>query len=248
MFVASSVVGGPLERSPAPPARATVAAGYQKVELQPGFNFVAPQFTAVGGGAIDLQSIRLDVADEDATGGDNIQILDNDGNPVAQYPWYPAEWTLTGEKSGWVDTDTGDLAEVNIANGLGFLVEGVDVSTVTVAGEVSMVDAETEAVVGFNFVGNSSPVPVDIQDITINISDASATGGDNIQILDENGNPIAQYPWYPAEWTLTGEKSGWVDTDTGDLAEVTLAPGQGFLFEAVDDGTVITAPAAISAE
>ena len=105
--------------------------GYQKVEIQSGFNFVAPQFVAIGGNGIDLQSIRLDVSDDDATGDDNIQILDADGNPVAQYYWYPGEW-FGSETSGWVDGDTGGLAEVDLANGYSVLVEGVDDATVTI--------------------------------------------------------------------------------------------------------------------
>ena len=219
--------------------------GYQKVTLVPGFNFVAPQFNAVGGGDLDLQSIKLDVADADATGDDNIQILDADGNPVAQYFWYPAAW-FGGTESGWFDGDTGGLAEVSLANGLSVLVEGVDDCTVTVSGEVPTTDAETTAIEGFNFVGNSSSVPIDIQDIQIDVADADATGDDNIQILDADGNPIAQYYWYPAAW-FGGTKSGWFDGDTGGLADVELAPGQGVLFEAVSAGTKITAPAAIHA-
>ena len=219
--------------------------GYQKVTLQEGFNFVAPQFNIVGGGDLDLQSIKLDVSDDEATGNDNIQILDADGNPVAQYYWYPAAW-FGGTKSGWVDGDTGGLADVTVANGLAVLVEGTSDCTVTVAGEVPTTDAETTTVEGFNFVGNSSPSAINIQDLQIDVADADATGNDNIQILDANGNPVAQYYWYPAAW-FGGTKSGWVDGDTGDLADVELAPGQGVLFEAGDAGTKITAPAAIHA-
>ena len=217
--------------------------GYQKVEIQPGFNFVAPQFTAMGDTAIDLQSIRLDVADDDATGSENIQILDENGNPVAQYYWFAKDW-FGGDKSGWFDGDTGTLAEVDLENGMSVLVEGIDDSTLTIFGEVPETDAASTAVAGFNFVGNSSPSAINIQDLQINVADEDATGSDNIQILDENGNPIAQYYWFAKDW-FGGEKSGWFDGDTGALADVELAPGQGVLFESADDGTVITAPAAV---
>ena len=216
--------------------------GYQKVTLQPGFNFVAPQFTAVGGGAIDLQSIKLDVADEDATGADNIQILDEGGATVSTYVWLPAEW-VGGEKSGWMD-DNGDLASVALANGLGILIDSADDATVTISGEVSTENSETTAVAGFNFVGNSTPVAIDIQDIQIDVADEDATGGDNLQILDDGGATIATYVWLPAEW-VGGEKSGWMD-DNGDLAAVELAPGQGVLIDIVADGTKITVPTALA--
>ena len=217
--------------------------GYQKVNIQSGFNFVAPQFTTIGDTAIDLQSIRLDVADADATGAENIQVLDADGNPVATYYWFPADW-FGGEKSGWVDSETGGLAEVDLENGMSVLVEGVDDSTLTVYGEVPDGDAASTAVAGFNFVGNSSPATINIQDLKIDVADEDATGGDNIQILDADFNPIATYYWFPADW-FGGEKSGWVDSETGGLADIDLAPGQGVLFESVDAGTTLTAPSAI---
>ena len=215
--------------------------GYQKVQLQSGFNFVAPQFVAVGDTAIDLQSIRLDVSDDDATGADNIQILDDGGATLAAYSWYPAEW-FGGEKSGWVD-DLGELADVEIQNGLSILVDSADETTVTVAGEVSSADAVIESVAGFNFIGNSSPKAINIQDIQIDVADEDATGADNIQILDDGGATIAAYSWYPAEW-FGGEKSGWVD-DLGEFADVELAPGQGVLLDASDAGILITTPSAL---
>ena len=218
--------------------------GYQKVTLQPGFNFVAPQFTAVGGDSIDLQSIRLDVADEDATGDDNIQILDEGGATLATYYWNPADW-FGGEKSGWVD-DNGELADVELQNGLGILIDSADDATVTVSGEVSETDAVVESVAGFNFVGNSSPVSINIQDIQIDVADEEATGDDNIQILDEGGATLATYYWNPADW-FGGEKSGWVD-DNGELADVELLPGQGVLLDASDDGIAISVPSALSAD
>ena len=220
--------------------------GYQKVTLIPGFNFVAPQFTAVGGGPIDLQSIRLDVADDDATGADNIQVLDDGGATVAQYFWYPAEAIGTA-KSGWLDEDTGTLATTTLDNGLSVLVDSADDATVTIAGEVSTNTVEVVSVAGFNFVGNSTPAPINIQDIQIDIADDDATGADNIQILDDGGATVAQYFWYPAE-AIGAAKSGWLDEDTGALADVTLAPGQGVLLDASDDGITITVPSAISAE
>ncbi len=217
--------------------------GYQKVELIPGFNFVAPQFTAVGGGPIDLQAIHLDVADDDATGDDNIQILDDGGATIATYNWLPADW-FGGAKSGWVDGDTGDLAQLDLDNGLSVLLDAAASGTVTVAGEVSPSNSVVSSVKGFNFVGNSSPVTIDIQDIQIGVDDNDATGDDNIQVLDQGGATIATYNWLPADW-FGGAKSGWVDGDTGDLADVTLLPGQGVLIDASDDNITITVPSAL---
>ena len=219
--------------------------GYQKVTLQPGFNFVAPQFVAIGGDSIDLQSIRLNVADEDATGGDSIQILDEGGSTIETYFWNPADWTASGEKSGWVDGNTGDLVDLTLDNGYGILIDSSDEFDVTISGEVPTSNVEIVAVQGFNWVGNSTPKAIDIQDIQINVADEDATGGDSIQILDEGGSTIETFFWNPADWTASGEKSGWVDGTTGDLAEVTLEPGQGVLLDAAEEGTIISVPAAL---
>ncbi|MBR1608249.1 MAG: hypothetical protein IJ678_01370, partial [Kiritimatiellae bacterium] len=181
---------------------------------------------------------------DEATGGDNIQILDDGGATLATYYWNPADW-FGGEKSGWVDDETGDLAAVTLQNGLGILIDSADETTVTVSGEVSETDAVIESVAGFNFLGNSSPKAINIQDIQIAVADDEATGGDNIQILDDGGATLATYYWNPADW-FGGEKSGWVDDETGDLADVELAPGQGILLDASDAGILITVPSAIA--
>jgi len=215
--------------------------GYQKVTLQPGFNFVAPQFTAVGGGAIDLQSIKLDISDDDATGGDNIQILDDGGATLSQYYWMPPSFT-GAEKAGWVDENFA-LVSDTLANGLSILVDSTDDLSVTVSGEVSKNDSEIVSVAGFNFIGNSTPVSINIQDIQIDVADDEATGGDNIQILDDGGATIAQYYWMPPSFTGAAN-AGWVDENFA-LVDVDLAPGQGVLLDATADGITISVPAAI---
>ncbi len=215
--------------------------GYQKVTLQTGFNFVAPQFIAVGGGDLDLQSVKFNVADDAATGGDNIQILDEGGATVAQYYWMPPSFT-GAEKAGWVD-ESFQLVDGTIANGLSVLVDSTDELTVTVAGEVSTKDSETLSVAGVNFVGNSTPSPINIQDIQIDVADDEATGGDNIQILDDGGATIAQYYWMPPSFTGAA-KSGWVD-ENFQLVDVELAPGQGVLLDATADDIKITVPTAL---
>ena len=140
----------------------------------------------------------------------------------------------------------GQLADVELQNGLSVLLDSSDQGTVTISGEVATQNAIVESVAGFNFVGNSSPVAINIQDIQLGVNDDDATGNDNIQILDDGGATIAMYFWNPADW-FGGEKSGWVD-DMGQLADVELAPGQGVLLDASDDGIQITIPSALSAE
>jgi hypothetical protein len=103
--------------------------GYQQLDLVAGFNLVAPQFVEIGSDSIDIQSLRLGVADEDATGNDNIQFLGVSGEPDFQYYWFPADWTASGEKSGWIDEETGDLAEFTLQPGQGVIFDIADDGT-----------------------------------------------------------------------------------------------------------------------
>ena len=103
----------------------------------------------------------------------------------------------------------------------------------TFAGQVSTEDTVIETVPGFNFVGNNTPVAVNIQDIKI----ANATDwSDNIQVLDEGGATIQQYI-YASAAESGAEADGWLD-ETFTLADVTLEPGQGILIDTADVATV----------
>ena len=219
--------------------------GYNtKSDTVTGFNFYAPSFLSIGTEGVNIQDIKLDFGESEATGGDSIQLLDDGGATIATYFYFPAD--LSGlESDGWLNEDGDALATTVLAPGQGVLVDIVEDGTAVInAGEVADVDSEVTAVSGFNFIGNSSPTAISIQDILLGFGESEATGGDNIQILDEGGATIATYFYFPAE--LSGlESDGWLNEDGDALADVTLAPGQGFLVDIVDDGTTITLPAAL---
>ena len=202
--------------------------GYQQKETVTGFNFVIPTFKAVNGGSVNIQDIKIANATD---WGDNIQVLDEGGATIAQYFYASAEQS-GAEADGWLD-DTLALADVTFAPGQSILIDTADTATLTFAGAVSTEDTVVETVPGFNFVGNNTPVAVDIQDIKI----ANATDwGDNIQILDEGGATIAQYFYASAEQS-GAEADGWLD-DTLALADVDLEPGKGILIDTADVATV----------
>ena len=73
----------------------------------------------------------------------------------------------------------------------------------------------------------------------LNVADEDATGGDCVNILDENGNPIESFYWTPAAWIGT-DKSGWLDAETGELSNVEILPGQGFLLDSTVNDVVVT--------
>ena len=193
-----------------------------------GFNFVIPTFTAVGGGTVNIQDIKIANATD---WGDNIQILDEGGSTIAQYYYASAEQS-GAEADGWLD-ETLSLANITLEPGQSILIDTADIASLTFAGQVPTTDTVVETVTGFNFIGNNTPTTLNIQDITI----ANATDwGDNIQILDEGGSTIAQYYYASAEQS-GAEADGWLD-ETLSLANITLEPGQGILVDTADVATI----------
>ena len=204
--------------------------GYQTKDTVTGFNFVIPTFKAVNGGAIHIQDIKIANA-TDWT--DSIQVLDEGGATIATY-FYASKGQSGYEADGWLAEDGGSLADVNFATGQSILIDTADAATLTFAGQVSTEDTVVETVPGFNFVGNNTPVAVDIQDFKI----ANATDWtDSIQILDEGGATIATY-FYASKGQSGYEADGWLSEDGGSLADVDVEPGQGILIDTADIATV----------
>ena len=204
--------------------------GYQTKDTVTGFNFVIPTFKAVNGGGIHIQDIKIANATDWA---DNIQVLDEGGAGVAVYLYATAEQSGF-EADGWLTEDASGLADVTFAPGQSILIDTAGTTTLTFAGQVSTEDTVVETVPGFNFVGNNTPVPVNIQDIQI----AGATDwADNIQILDEGGAGIAVYLYATAEQSGF-ESDGWLTEDASGLADVTLEPGMGILIDTADVATI----------
>ena len=202
--------------------------GYQTKETVSGFNFVIPSFVPVSGGKVNIQNIKISNATD---WSDNIQILDEGGATIETYFYASAEQSGK-EKDGWLN-DSGELADVTLEPGQSILLDTADVAVITFSGEVSTVDTVVETVPGFNFVGNNTPVDINIQDFTI----ANATDwSDSIQILDEGGSTIETYFYASAEQSGK-EKDGWLN-DSGELAGKNLLPGTGVLLDTADVTTV----------
>ena len=218
--------------------------GYQtKSDTVQGFNFYAPQFQTVGGATgVNIQDIKLDFGEGEADGGDNIQVLDDGGATIATYNWMPADW-FGGTQDGWVD-ENGELASVTLSDGQAVLIDIVNAGTSVInAGQVADKATTVVAGQGFNFIGNNSPVAINIQDIKLDFGDGEADGGDNIQILDEGGATTSTYNWMPGDW-FGGDEDGWVD-ENGELANLTIPAGAGMLIDIVSSGTKVILPSAL---
>ena len=209
-------------------SRRSSIVGYQQKDTVSGFNFVIPTFKAVNSGSIHIQDIKIANATD---WSDSIQVLDEGGATIQQYI-YASAAESGAEADGWLD-ETFSLADVTFAPGQSILIDTANISVLTFAGQVSTEDTVIETVPGFNFVGNNTPVAVNIQDIKI----ANATDwSDNIQVLDEGGATIQQYI-YASAAESGAEADGWLD-ETFTLADVTLEPGQGILIDTADVATV----------
>ena len=189
-----------------------------------------PTFADVGGGSVNIQDIKITGATD---WNDSIQVLDEGGATSALY-FYATADESGFEADGWISEDGGSLADVTFAPGQSILIDTADSATVTFAGKVSTEDTVVETVPGFNFIGNNSPVAVNIQDITI---EGATDWNDSIQILDEGGATSALYFYATAEESGF-EADGWISEDGGSLADVDFEPGQGILIDTADTATV----------
>ena len=204
--------------------------GYQNKDTVTGFNFVIPTFKAVDGGSVNIQDIKIANATD---WSDSIQVLDEGGATVATY-FYATKDQSGFSADGWVAEDLTDLADVTFEPGQSILIDTADSAKLTFAGAVSTEDTVVETVPGFNFVGNNTPVAVNIQDFKI---EGATDWSDSIQILDEGGATIATY-FYATKEQSGFSADGWVAEDLTSLAAVNVEPGQGILIDTADVATV----------
>lgn len=215
--------------------------GYQTKATVVGFNFLAPTFKPVGGDNVSVQDIKLDPATA-TSWADNIQILDEGGATVATYTYATAEESGL-DADGWVDESGTELVAVTVPKGASVLVSTEAETTVTFSGEVDTTPTEKTSVAGFNFVGNNTPVAINIQSIKLD-PETAVSWADNLQILDEGGATIATYTFATAEESGL-EADGWVDESGTELVNISIDPGQGVLVATENDGVTITIPAAL---
>lgn len=183
--------------------------GYQQVPVIPGFVLFTPTFKGVGSDGLSLSDIKIVKSDGTASavmGGVLAQKMDDTGayldtySYIEGYGWYGAEAGVT--------IKTGEAICVN--NGQGETVYFL------VSGEVDMVN-KNAVPTGFVLWGNSTPVEIDLSEVTIVKEDGSAStvmGSVLAQKMDETGAYLDTYSYI--------EGYGWYGAEAG----VTLAPGE----------------------
>ena len=196
----------------------------------------------------DIQNTTFDLVDmvpktpagANITGNGKVQVylLDTLGNYSTAYAWY-------GSLNGWSTDGTTTIpsGSVTIGDGVGVAVynslkvlpttgaestarQAVSTNAVfQVSGAVELTPANA-AVSGFSLSGNSTPVAVDLADITpVTTNGVTITGNGKVQIylLDTAGNYGTAYAWY-------GTLGGWTTDGSTKISAgaVMLASGQGF--------------------
>ena len=135
-------------------------------------------------------------------------------------------------------------AVYDFAPGTGFYVyadsEGLSMQ---VAGQVHQGEYEKALDCGYNFVGNFSPVDLDLQQITIEGSEGWAT--DNIFGLDDDGILTGEdYSWNCPDNTGL-DHWAWINMDNEEAIGVTIKAGQALYLYADSEGLSLKLPAVI---
>ena len=220
-----------------------------------GYKFIAPAFLDCG--KTDTSTLNNGIVPIAITGtvpdGSSsakriyMQVLDGDGATVGnKLAW--KDYTTTGGSKigpGWYKhTSTSDRSETKIQPGQAVMItfpEGCDNCTIQFNGQVSTEDAYPRLQKGYNFIGNTTPVELSIQDIQLLADEGyevpnGSTSSTRVylQVLDEDGATVGdKLAW--KDYDKSGSEHigpGWwkhtSSTATGK-STITIKPGQGFL-------------------
>ena len=186
---------------------------------------------------MDIQEIQLD--DSVAAIAADLQRRDKDGKGDEYYSWFDKATAelfgyTDGTKGAWVNEDgsqitpavmlrEGDCVQINT----GIKTDALIMNN----GEVSDKDITYAARVGFNFVGNSFPARLNIQDIQLD--DTVAAIAADLQRRNKDGKGDEYYSWFDKATAelfgyTDGTKGAWVNEDGSAIdPAIILEPGEG---------------------
>ena len=208
-----------------------------------GYSFIIPTFKDVGAGtaSYDLQNIKL-VGGYGDGGTEMIYVYNENASLTGDvYCWGTVEdsagdmdYTVDGWYNGQYGTEL--VTDVTLPLGTGLYLCLSDISTgakVQYSGEVYQDSLEqTLENAGYNMIGNSTPVAIDLQDIKL-VGAYGDGGTEMIYVYNENASLTGDvYCWGTIEDSagdMDYAVDGWYNGQYGfDLVEgVTLQPGQG---------------------
>ena len=225
--------------------------GYQNTTLlKEGYNFIIPTFVNVADktAEYDIQQVKLINCAGD--GSEMIVGYDKDACLNDKYYFYYTEAGSSGEYTieGWYDADDDSAPVKNLTMplGTGLYLACYDTGVaVQYSGEVPTFHQTNDLYcAGYNMIGNSTPVTIDLQDIKL--VGCSGDGSEMIVGYDKDACLSDKYYFYYTEAGSSGEYTieGWYDADD-DSAPVKgfrLAPGEGVYLCCYDDTVKFTLP------
>ena len=221
-----------------------------------GYNFIIPTFVDVGAqtATYDLNNIKIvdgygDGTTEMIIGYDDAACLSG-----IDYYWNTAVDTIMGPAEDcWVTEMMGDTKATDVTVDLGtglYLLLGTDGAKVQFAGQVydSAVTVQ-DLVAGYNMVGNSTPVEIDLNDLKI--VDGYGDGTTEMIIGYDDAACLSgvDYYWNTEADTIMGPAEDcWVTEMMGDtkVTGVKLQPGEGVYLLLGTVGAKLSIPSAIN--
>ena len=213
--------------------------GYQEFALNDGYGMTAATFEPINGNSINLQSLIPSGSGVGGYGDVVIQVMDSTGSWNGEYAWYTMDGA--GMEDGWYDTEM-NLATATIAYKQGLFVQAGAGVKLTYSGAVKQGTVETDVPNGYSMSGNATPVALNIQSIKPTGSGVGGYGDVVIQTMNAEGSWDGEYAWYTMDGA--GMEDGWYDTEM-NLAERSIAAGEGIFLQASADGVKLQYPGAL---
>ena len=189
----------------------------------------------------DLMLSDISLADA-GDGLSLIQIVTTGGGLGASYYWVSPD--TTGEATWtWFDMDSWAPVDFALTDGQGFyLYSGTANAKAKVNGQVRNNVFRVPLASGYNCVGNSTPVDLDIQEMAL---ENAGDGLSLIQVVTTGGGLGASYYWVSPD--TTGEATWtWFDMDAwAPVAGVTYLAGQGFYLYSGTANATLVLPSAL---
>ena len=224
--------------------------GYDSATLRTGMKAAGAAFVPVSGAGFDLQSLKVsgyNAADGYADGEIYLQTLTPGGATIKSFTWIDLAADPDDPDSvpyyGWYDDDTGELGELTIAPGDGLAAFGPNATFgLQSAGQVPTSDVAVTLRTGMKFIANPTPATVSLNSgdksdwagmyvAGYNAEDGYADGEIYLQTLTPGGATIKSFTWIDLAADPDDPDSvpyyGWYDDDTGELGELSIAPGDG---------------------
>lgn len=210
--------------------------GYQENTVPEGYSMITPTFVNVSGGDYAIDNlILIGVDDTKAT----VQVVNKDGTWGTRGVWFNAYEELP---AGWFTDASGETpADIMLEPGQAVFFKTTEKgASFQTAGQVAE-DITIELPVGYSMIGNSTPLEMPIDSLTlIGVDDTKAT----VQVVNADGSWGARGVWFNAYEELP---SGWFTDASGETpAGIVLAPGQSVFFKTTETGAKAIVPTALS--